>query len=432
MHIIHRPDPAAWPSIIARPAMDSRSLDRSVQKIMDTVRRKGDPALRRFTKVYDGVQLRKLAVPEREWAAAEKLLDQNLKRAIQQAAENIRRFHAAQQRVEEPVETMPGVLCWRKSLPIESVGLYIPGGTAPLFSTVLMLAVPASLAGCRDIVLCTPPDAHGQVHPAILYAARLTGVHHVFRVGGVQAIAAMSYGTATIPRVDKLFGPGNQYVTAAKRLAQSEGLAIDMPAGPSEVCILADAQADPVFVAADLLSQAEHGPDSQVLLISDDDTLIAATIEQLRLQAARLRRQAIAEKALENSRAVRVSDLAQGMDLANAYAPEHLILACQEAEHWAGRVRSAGSVFIGSYTPESAGDYASGTNHTLPTNGHARAYSGVSVDSFVRKVTFQHITAEGICTLGPTIVQMAEAEGLDAHAEAVRCRMQKCRVGTIS
>lgn len=424
MQIIQKPDREDWSSLVARPTMDGGSLDRSVRRIMESVRSKGDRAVRSHTKAFDGVRIRSLEVSRKEMKAAERSLDEALKSAIRQAERNIRRFHESQTRAEEPVETMPGVLCWRRPLPMDAVGLYIPGGTAPLFSTVLMLAVPASIAGCREVVLCTPPDASGSVHPAILYAAGLTGVHRVFRVGGVQAVAAMAYGTKTIPRVDKIFGPGNQYVTAAKRMAQSEGIAIDMPAGPSEVCILADGEADPRFVAADLLSQAEHGPDSQVLLISDDATVIDRSIEELGRQVRLLDRQGIAEQVLANSRAVLVADLAEGMDLANAYAPEHLIIACRDADAWADRVRSAGSVFLGAYTPESAGDYASGTNHTLPTNGYARAYSGVSVDSFVRKVTFQRITAEGICALGPTVVRMAEAEGLQAHAEAVRVRMR--------
>lgn len=424
MQIIQKPDRKDWSSLVARPTMDGGSLDRSVRRIMESVRSKGDRAVRSHTKAFDGVRIRSLEVSRKEMKAAERSLDEALKSAIRQAERNIRRFHESQTRAEEPVETMPGVLCWRRPLPMDAVGLYIPGGTAPLFSTVLMLAVPASIAGCREVVLCTPPDASGSVHPAILYAAGLTGVHRVFRVGGVQAVAAMAYGTKTIPRVDKIFGPGNQYVTAAKRMAQSEGIAIDMPAGPSEVCILADGEADPRFVAADLLSQAEHGPDSQVLLISDDATVIDRSIEELGRQVRGLDRQGIAEQVLANSRAVLVADLAEGMDLANAYAPEHLIIACRDADAWADRVRSAGSVFLGAYTPESAGDYASGTNHTLPTNGYARAYSGVSVDSFVRKVTFQRITAEGICALGPTVVRMAEAEGLQAHAEAVRVRMR--------
>lgn len=430
MQIIQRPDRKEWSALVARPAMDGTSLDRSVRRIMESVKRKGDRAVRSHTKAFDGVRVRSLEVPHKALNAADKLLDEELKDAIRQAERNIRRFHESQVRAEDPVETMPGVLCWRRPLPMERVGLYIPGGTAPLFSTVLMLAVPASIAGCREVVLCTPPDTEGDIHPAILFAAGLTGVHRVFRVGGVQAVAAMAYGTESIPRVDKIFGPGNQYVTAAKRMAQSEGVAIDMPAGPSEVCILADADADPRFVASDLLSQAEHGPDSQVLLISDDQTLIERTIAELDRQVRLLGRQHVAQQALANSRAVRVADLSEGMDLANAYAPEHLIIACRDAEAWADRVRSAGSVFLGAYTPESAGDYASGTNHTLPTNGYARAYSGVSVDSYVRKVTFQRITADGILGIGPTVVSMAEAEGLQAHAEAVRVRMSALRAET--
>ena len=427
MQIIKRPDIKDWPSIIARPALEKKGLDRTVAKIMDAVRKKGDKALRKYTRDFDGVSLRRAEVTGKEIRTAEKMLDEDLKSAIRQAADNIRKFHETQSHREPEVETMRGVTCWRRSLPITKVGLYIPGGTAPLFSTILMLGIPARLAGCPEVILCSPPDASGSLHPAILFTAKLAGVHRIFKAGGVQAIAAMTYGTDTIPAVDKIFGPGNQYVTAAKRLAQAEGVAIDMPAGPSEVCVLADATADPAFVAADLLSQAEHGPDSQVLLVSDDLSLIERTIVAVEDQVARLGRRDFALQALSNSKAVLVDSLETGMKIVNAYAPEHLIMACEHAERWAEQVTSAGSVFLGHLTPESAGDYASGTNHTLPTNGHARAYSGVSLDSFVKKVTFQRITEEGLRNVGPVVTAMARAEGLEAHARAVEVRLEALR-----
>ena len=427
MQIIQRPDIKEWSSIIARPALEKQGLDRTVAKIMEAVRRRGDKALRKYTRDFDGVSLRRSEVTLKEIRTAEKMLDEDLKSAIRQAADNIQKFHETQAHREPQVETMRGVTCWRRSLPIGKVGLYIPGGTAPLFSTILMLGIPARLAGCPEVILCSPPDASGSLHPAILFTAKLAGVHRIFKAGGVQAIAAMTYGTDTIPAVDKIFGPGNQYVTAAKRLAQSEGVAIDMPAGPSEVCVMADATADPAFVAADLLSQAEHGPDSQVLLISDDQTLIERTIVAVEEQVARLGRRDFALQALSNSKAVLVDSLETGMALVNAYAPEHLIIACDKADRWADEVTTAGSVFLGPLTPESAGDYASGTNHTLPTNGHARAYSGVSLDSFVKKVTFQRITAEGLRNVGPVVTAMARAEGLEAHARAVEVRLEALR-----
>lgn len=425
MQIIQRPDKNDWPSIIARPVLERRGLDRTVAKIMEAVRKHGDRSVKKYTKQFDGASLRKMEVSAKEIRAAEKMLDEDLKSAIRQAAANIRRFHETQQLREEAVETMPGVHCWRRSLPISRVGLYIPGGTAPLFSTILMLGIPASIAGCREVVLCSPPDATGSLHPAILFAAKLVGVHRIFKAGGVQAIAAMTYGTDTITACDKIFGPGNQYVTAAKQQAQAEGVAIDMPAGPSEVLVLADKQADPAVVAADLLSQAEHGADSQVILVSDDALLLSRVLEALTTQVALLPRMAMAEKALANSKAILVDSIREGIELSNAYAPEHLIIACADADRIAEQITAAGSVFLGYHTPESAGDYASGTNHTLPTNGHARAYSGVSLDSFVKKVTFQRITEEGLANIGETVIRMAEAEGLRAHAEAVRVRMKK-------
>lgn len=427
MQIIQRPAPKDWPSIITRPALERKGLDRTVARVMEAVRRRGDRALRKYTRDFDGVSLRKFEVTAREIRAAEKMLDTDLKDAIRQAADNIRRFHQAQAHREPDVETMPGVTCWRRSLPIGKVGLYIPGGTAPLFSTILMLGIPAALAGCSEVVLCSPPNVSGELHPAILFTAKHVGVHRIFKAGGVQAIAAMTYGTGTIPAVDKIFGPGNQYVTAAKQYAQSEGVAIDMPAGPSEVCVLADESANPVFVAADLLSQAEHGPDSQVLLVSDDDTIIRRTLDEVERQVALLGRRDMALQALDNSRAVLVDSISDGIELVNAYAPEHLIIACRHAEALAEKITAAGSVFLGHLTPESAGDYASGTNHTLPTHGYARAYSGVSLDSFVKKVTFQRITEEGLRNLGPVVTAMARAEGLEAHARAVDLRLEAIR-----
>jgi histidinol dehydrogenase len=424
MKIIQHPRKEDWADILARPKLEQKGLDRSVRKIMEAVKKRGDRAVRKYTQEFDGVKLRRLEVTDREIRDAEKEVDKQLKEAILQAAKNIKKFHDSQRQDIVIIETMPGVECWRKSIAIDTVGLYIPGGTAPLFSTILMLGIPATLAGCREIILCSPPDAAGKLHPAILFAAKLVGVKKIFKVGGVQAIAAMTYGTDSIPKVDKIFGPGNQYVTAAKQFAQQEGMAIDMPAGPSEVCVLADKSANPVFVSADLLSQAEHGKDSQVLLVSDDPKTISRILEEVKLQVELLGRRELAEAALENSKAILVDDLHEGMAIVNAYAPEHLIIACADDEKLAGMVTSAGSVFLGHYTPESAGDYASGTNHTLPTNGHANAYSGVSFDSFVKKVTFQKISKEGLQNLGGTIVTMADAEGLQAHADAVRLRLR--------
>jgi histidinol dehydrogenase len=423
MKIIQHPRKEDWPEILARPKLEQRGLEKSVRRIMEAVKKRGDRAVKKYTQEFDGVKLRKLELTAKEIRDAEKEVDAQLKEAIIQAAKNIQKFHEAQRQDIMVVETMPGVECWRKSIAIDSVGLYIPGGTAPLFSTILMLGIPASLAGCKEIILCSPPDAQGKLHPAILFAAKLVGVNRIFKAGGVQAIAAMAYGTDSIPKVDKIFGPGNQYVTAAKQLVQQDGIAIDMPAGPSEVCVLADSEANPVFVAADLLSQAEHGKDSQVLLISDDPKLISRTLEEIKLQVELLSRRNIATAALENSRAILVNNLKEGMAIANAYAPEHLIIACADYEKLATMVTTAGSVFLGNFTPESAGDYASGTNHTLPTNGHANAYSGVSLDSFIKKVTFQKISKQGLTDLGGTIITMANAEGLQAHAEAVRLRL---------
>jgi len=421
MQVYFNPNPGSWPQILARPVMNAGKLNDTVAAILNDVRTHGDKAVLAYTQRFDGATLPQPGLDQKDWAAADSISEE-LKAAITQAAENIRRFHA--QQIQEPVkvETMPGVVCWRKSVGIEKVGLYIPGGSAPLFSTLLMLAIPATMAGCKEIVLCTPPAGDGTVHPAILFAARVAGVTKIFRTGGVQAIAAMAYGTESIPRVSKIFGPGNQYVTCAKQLVQQEGTAIDMPAGPSEVAVYADASADPSFVAADLLSQAEHGPDSQVVLVTTESSLVDAVAAEVEKQVSVLSREAIARKALDNSRFVVVKDVEEAMDILNAYAPEHLILATDNAAALAEKVINAGSVFVGHYSPESVGDYASGTNHTLPTNGYATAYSGVSIDSFVRKITFQELSPEGLKRIAGTVVTMAEAEGLSAHANAVTVR----------
>jgi histidinol dehydrogenase len=400
--------------------VDNSPLLESVQSILGAVRDHGDEALRSFTKKFNGVDLQSFEVSADEFAGVS--LPSGLEQAIEKARQNIEAFHESQRVQPDVIETMPGIRCWRKSVGIEKVGLYIPGGTAPLFSTMLMLGVPAQLAGCREIILCTPCNEEGKVHPAILHTAKLLGINRIFKLGGAQAIAAMAYGTASVPAVYKIFGPGNQYVTAAKQLVQLEGVAIDMPAGPSEVCVLADTSANASFVAADLLSQAEHGADSQVLLVTDSDELVSKVLEEIDRRLKLLPRKEIAEKALKNSRAIVVANLDEGIDLVNEYAAEHLIICCREADALAARVINAGSVFIGNYSPESAGDYASGTNHTLPTNGFARAYSGVSVDSFVKKITFQQLSEEGLQGIADTIITMAEAEGLQAHAEAVRVR----------
>jgi histidinol dehydrogenase len=422
MEIVNNPRRKEWAKLLQRPYYDNSAVLQSVQTIMNEVKQNGDKALRQFSKQFDGVAIKDITVSEDEINSAEQVLSAELKAAIQQAKNNIEVFHAAQLQKPEVIETMPGVQCWRKSVGIEKVGLYIPGGTAPLFSTVLMLAIPAYLAGCKEIVLCTPCNKDGKIHDAILYAAKECGISKIFKIGGAQAIAAMAYGTETIPAVYKIFGPGNQYVTAAKQLVQMQGVAIDMPAGPSEVCIIADESANASFVAADLLSQAEHGIDSQVLLVSISESFVEETIEEIEKQIKNLPRREIAEKVLANSKAVVVTNIMDGIDLVNEYAAEHLIICCQLAESIAEQITNAGSVFIGNYSPESVGDYASGTNHTLPTNAFARAYSGVSVDSFVRKITFQKLSKEGLENIGKTVIEMAEAEGLRAHANAVRVR----------
>ena len=425
MKIVLYPQQTKWTELLKRPYVDNRAVLESVQMILNGVRQHGDEALYSFTKKFDGVELTRLQVSEEEIAQAEQQLSDSLKKAILQAKANIESFHKQQLASKELVETMPGIQCWRKGVGIEKVGLYIPGGTAPLFSTVLMLGIPAKLAGCKDIVLCTPCNKDGQVHPATLFAAQLVGVTKLFKVGGAQAIAAMAYGTQIVPRVYKIFGPGNQYVTAAKQLVQLEGVAIDMPAGPSEVCVLADESADPAFVAADLLSQAEHGIDSQVILVSTSEAVVNACIQQVEAQLEKLLRKEIAQKALSHSKAIVVQSMDEAIALVNEYAAEHLIISCKEADTIAEQVINAGSVFIGNYSPESAGDYASGTNHTLPTNGFARAFSGVSVDSFMKKITYQKLSKEGLQNIAPTVIEMAEAEGLQAHAEAVKVRLGK-------
>ncbi len=417
------PSPDQWEELVKRPVTDNSALEKPVRRILRKVKENGDRAVRKFTSEFDGVKLKKLQVSEKEIKSAAALLPDELKAAIHLAKENIERFHQSQREAITVIETMPGIRCWRQSMPIERAGLYIPGGTAPLFSTVLMLAVPAGLAGCKEIILCTPPGKDGSVHPAILFTAALCGITQVFKAGGVQAIGAMAYGTESIPRVFKLFGPGNQYVTLAKQLVQQDGVAIDMPAGPSEVLVIADASAHPAFVASDLLSQAEHGADSQVILLTPSAALAGEVEKEVEKQLNQLPRKAIAEKALANSRTILLNNMQEAVAFSNFYAPEHLILACDDAESIAQQVTAAGSVFIGHYSPESAGDYATGTNHTLPTNGYAAMYSGVSLDSFMKKITFQQLSQEGLQRIGDAVMTMAAAEGLDAHKNAIAIRL---------
>lgn len=424
MKLINNPDKSQWAEMLKRPVMNTENLFDTVQGIIDRVKSEGDSAVLEFEAKFDKVILSSLAVSDEEQKEAETLVSEDLKDAIRLAKQNIETFHAAQRFEGQKVETQPGVTCWQKAVGIEKVGLYIPGGTAPLFSTVLMLAVPAKIAGCNEIVLCTPPGKDGKVHPAVLFAAKVAGVSRIFKAGGVQAIAAMAYGTESVPKVYKIFGPGNQYVTAAKQLVSLRDVAIDMPAGPSEVEVLADETANPAFVAADLLSQAEHGIDSQAILITTSIELQQAVKEEVERQLALLPRKDIAEKSLENSKLIVVNTMEEAVELTNAYAPEHLIIETKDYMTVAERIVNAGSVFLGSLTPESAGDYASGTNHTLPTNGYAKAYSGVSLDSFIRKITFQEIKPEGIRTIGPAIEVMAANEQLDAHKNAVTVRLQ--------
>ena len=423
MKIYNNPNRKDWAKILARPTFESVSLEEKVSGILKDIQTFGDIAIKRFTKQFDKVVLENSKVEQAEIAAAIANVPAELKSAIQQAKSNIEAFHLAQKESVQEIETMPGVKCWRKSVGIDKVGLYIPGGTAPLFSTILMLGVPAKIAGCKEIILCTPPSKDGTVNPAILYAAHLVGVTKIFKIGGVQAIGAMAYGTETVPKVYKIFGPGNQYVTAAKQAVQRDGLAIDMPAGPSEVMVVADGSANPAFVAADLLSQAEHGPDSQVVLVATNKEVVEGIQTELSKQLAALPRRAFAAKALENSCTIINDDVFDVVDIINEYAPEHLILAIEAAEGVANDITNAGSVFIGHYSPESVGDYASGTNHTLPTNGFARAYSGVSLDSFCKKITFQQLSKQGLKNIGKTVELMANAEELVAHARAVSIRL---------
>lgn len=425
MKEIRYPERQAWASIVERPHLDMSQLNATVGAVLADVRRRGDEAVKDYEERFDHVRLDTLAVSEEEMLEAETLVSDGLKEAILLAHHNIYKFHEAQRFTGEKVQTQPGVTCWQKSVAIERVGLYIPGGTAPLFSTVLMLATPAKIAGCKEIVLCTPPNREGKVNPAILVAARVAGVSRIFKAGGVQAIGAMAYGTKSVPKTYKIFGPGNQYVMAAKQQVSLHDVAIDMPAGPSEVCVVADGAADAEFVAADLLSQAEHGIDSQVILITTSKEKLAEVKAEVARQLELLPRKEMAAKTLENSQLVLVSNLDEAMDLANTYAPEHLILQVDDYEALAENVVNAGSVFLGKYACESAGDYASGTNHTLPTHGYATAYSGVNLDSYCRKVTFQHLTPEGIRSIGRAVELMAEAESLDAHKNAMTVRMKK-------
>jgi histidinol dehydrogenase len=422
MQIIKHPKKTEWAALLQRPVMDSSSLEATVKNILHEVKANGDEALKRFATIFDKVSITELEVSKEEIQKAIASVSSDLKDAIAVAKQNIETFHSNQIAAVEKIETMPGVVCWRKSVAIEKVGLYIPGGTAPLFSTILMLSVPARIAGCKEIILCTPPAKDGSINAAILYTAQLCGITKIYKTGGAQAIAAMAYGTETIPQVYKIFGPGNQYVTAAKQLVQKDGVAIDMPAGPSEVCVMADDTANASYVAADLLSQAEHGSDSQVLLVSTSEKLINDVLVETEQQLNELPRKELAAKALDNSKAILVSTVDEMVELVNAYAAEHLIISCSNDEAISEQIINAGSIFLGNYSPESAGDYASGTNHTLPTNGYARAYSGVSVDSFVKKITLQKLSKEGLMNIGNAVMTMAEAEGLEAHAKAVKIR----------
>jgi len=424
MQIYRYPLFNSWPEITRRPSAEYSDKTETAREVMSKIREDGDTAIREYTIQFDHVDIADFKVSTGEIAEAVRKIDPGLKKAIKIAAKNIDTFHIAQKVPHHIVETMPGVKCWQKSVPIGRVGLYIPGGSAPLFSTVLMLGIPAMIAGCRDVVLCTPPDHNGRIHPAILFAASICHINEIYKIGGMQAIGAMAYGTESIQKVDKIFGPGNSWVTAAKQFVSMADCAIDMPAGPSEVAVMADETANPAFVAADLLSQAEHGPDSQVILVTTEEKLIHEVIKVMGKQLKELPRATTAAKALENSRAILVNDVEEMVGLINFYAPEHLIIAAKDAAGLAERITNAGSVFIGNYSPESAGDYASGTNHTLPTNGWAKSFSGIGLDSFCKKITFQEITHEGIKLLGPVIEQMAEAEQLFAHKNAATLRMK--------
>lgn len=423
MEVYRYPDISTWAEITRRPAADHSQKEKIVREVLQDVRRRGDVALKEYTLKFDQVEVKNLLVTPGELQEASNLVDEQLKRAIAVATENIKTFHSAQRFQPTVIETMEGVKCWQKQVAIEKVGLYIPGGSAPLFSTVLMLAIPAMIAGCKEIQLCTPPDKNGKIHPAILFAADLCGITNIYKVGGIQAIGALAYGTASIPKVDKIFGPGNSWVMMAKQQVSLSECAIDMPAGPSEVAVMADHAANPEFIAADLLSQAEHGPDSQVILVTTEEKIVELVIEAVDSQVKKLPRLETALKALEHSRAIIVRNKEEMLRIINLYAPEHLIISTADALELSGKIINAGSVFIGNYTPESAGDYASGTNHTLPTNGWARSYSGINLDSFCKKITFQEITKEGIQKLGPIIEKMAEAEQLFAHKNAASIRI---------
>lgn len=427
MKTICNPTRETWESLCRRPGIDRSALEDRVANILKKVKSEGDKALYELTEKFDGVVLSDLRVPGYEIDTAVKNIPEELRKSLDTARANIEKFHGAQLNDEPVIETSKGVKCWRKNVPIDNAGLYIPGGTAPLFSTVLMLAIPARIAGCNKIILCTPPDKNGTVNPLILYTAFITGVTDIFKIGGAQAVAALAYGTETIPKADKIFGPGNQYVTKAKEMVQLDGTAIDMPAGPSEVLIVADATSDPSFIASDLLSQAEHGIDSQVILLTDSRDLITSVQMEIEKQLAVLPRKQIAHKALQNSMFIMFDSTAECMDFSNLYAPEHLIISTSDHSNLAGKVKNAGSVFLGKYSCESAGDYASGTNHTLPTGGCAKSFSGISVDSFIKKITFQQISPEGLANIGPSIELMAEAENLTAHKNAVAIRLKSLR-----
>ena len=424
IQVFKEPKKKDWPSILARPQFDAAPLEVKVREILMAVKQRGDAAISAYTLAFDKIALSNFKLSASAFDAAEKVLTPSLKTAIQLAKVNIEVFHQGQIQKEERIETMPGVWCWRKSVGIEKVGIYIPGGTAPLFSTVLMLGIPAKLAGCKEIILCTPPNEKGEIDPAIIYAASLVGVTAIFTIGGVQAIGALAYGTASVPKVYKIFGPGNQYVTAAKQMIQQEGVAIDMPAGPSEVCVYADETSIASFVAADLLSQAEHGVDSQVILIANSIEIVEQVQKELDGQLVLLPRKELATKALAHSKAIVIENTEEAIAMMNEYAPEHLILSINNAAQVAEKIINAGSIFIGNFSPESVGDYASGTNHTLPTNGFAKAYSGVSMDSFVKKITFQQLTERGLENIAPTVIEMATAEGLQAHSKAVELRVE--------
>jgi len=427
MKIIKYPKKETWKEILKRPTFDISSLEKTVQDILNDIKINGDKAVRKYSLKFDKADLNEFSVNTDEIREAEKSISDDLKKAISLSCKNIEVFHSSQKQESKVIETSKGVKCWQKSVAIEKVGLYVPGGLAPLFSTVLMLGIPAKIAGCKDIVLCTPPDKNGKIHPAILYAAQLVGITSVFKVGGVQAIAAMAYGTESIPKVYKIFGPGNQYVTSAKQQVSRDGVAIDMPAGPSEVAVMADGSANPSFVASDLLSQAEHGADSQVIMVTADESIVKPVLQQVESQVELLPRKELARKSLENSKIIILKDIDEMVDIINEYAPEHLIISVENYLEIAERIINAGSVFLGNLTPESAGDYSSGTNHTLPTNGYAKMYNGVNLDSYIKKITFQELSTEGLKSIGPSVEIMAATEDLMAHKNAVTLRLNSIK-----